>query len=92
MSWEITQADETSYLIMKGDRLVGSICTVSPPGVSDRVEQFHGLEQPSWRVEIPWTGPTGDITATFPTLQLARAFVQGAEAVFNIVEHEAFNW
>ena len=75
MAWTIEPADDSRYLIMDKDRLVGSIARKQPDA-----EEY----QEHFRVEITWSGTSGDITYE-GNLDEARAFVEGVEAMFERV-------
>ena len=75
MAWTIEPADDSRYLIMDKDRLVGSIARKQPDA-----EEYHE----HFRVEITWSGTGGDITYE-GNLDEARAFVEGVEAMFERV-------
>ena len=65
--WFTDASNSDNILIMTGDRVIGSIIR-TPTG--------------RWRVEILWSGPTGDITGDFIEYRIALAFVEGAEKTF----------
>lgn len=38
-----------------------------------------------WHIEIPWSGPTGDIVYDAPSLPAAMAFIAGVEKAMEAV-------
>ena len=72
MAWTIELADDSRYLIMDKDRLVGSIAR----------KQLDAEEcQERLKVEIVWSGTGRDLTYE-GNLGEVRAFVEGVEAMF----------
>ena len=77
MPWTITKPKPgDSTVIMDGSRLVGSIAGSEP--------DIHPPGEPyMYRVEVLWSGPSGDITFDTPHFERAEAFVRGVEAALN---------
>ena len=63
MTWEIKWNGRTEATILDEQRVVGSI---------DQVFQ-------TWRVDVLWSGPGGDISFEAASVQHAEAFVRGVE-------------
>lgn len=64
--WHTVQQGEDAYLILHSNRIVGSI--------------VRREDTAKWRVEILWSGPSGDIIGdSFGQYVQALAFVQGVE-------------
>jgi hypothetical protein len=61
--WETMQHQDDTAVILHGSRIVGSM--VRKCG--------------RWRVEILWSGPSGDIKASFSDFFQALAFIDGVE-------------
>jgi hypothetical protein len=76
MAWTIEPADDSRYLIMDKGSLVGSIARLEQPEAEECQKRF--------RVEITWSGTSGDITYE-GNLDEVRAFVDGVEAMFERV-------
>ncbi|WP_425906691.1 hypothetical protein [Nitrobacter sp. TKz-YC02] len=71
MRFQTKQSDETAILIMRGDNTIsGSIVRAGD----------------QWRVEVLWGGPTGDIVYDAPSLETAKAFVDGVGEAFDAFE------
>lgn len=68
MTW---YTDGVSELITDGNRVVGSCVCKPTVGKED-----------TWRVEIMWSGPGGDIVGDFDSFEKALAFIHGVEQAF----------
>jgi hypothetical protein len=76
MTWTIETTPDSRYLIMDGNRLVGSIARLEQPDEEECQDRF--------KVEIIWSGTGGDLTYE-GNLDEARAFVEGVEAMLERV-------
>ncbi|WP_156438761.1 hypothetical protein [Bradyrhizobium valentinum] len=72
MMWETKDGGDDTWLIQNGPLVVGSIRRAPGEG--------------TYRVEIMWGGPTGDIIFEAPTMTTALAFVAGVEKAFEAMQ------
>ncbi|WP_441267923.1 hypothetical protein AB7G19_16260 [Bradyrhizobium sp. 215_C5_N1_1] len=63
MKFQTEEVDDNAVLIKCDEIIAGSIARIGE----------------HWRVEVLWTGPTGDIVYDAPSLPAALAFIAGVE-------------